>query len=155
MNIYNHRKDPKDERDFKLSDFLKTATVPTRAVDLRLSKQTPPILNQGNLGSCAGNELSNALRFCLENEHQKVFQPSRLYIYYFGRVLDGSDPTQDTGITIRSGLKAIAQYGAPTELDLPYDITKFAQKPSAAIQQDAKKYVSHFKYLLLYREKST
>jgi C1A family cysteine protease len=58
------------------------------------------------------------------------YQPSRLFIYYFARLLDGTLLASDAGITIRNGLQAIKRFGVPPENIWPYDITKFAIQPS-------------------------
>lgn len=146
--VFNHQPDTQDTRDIKLSSHLELESIIVpRSVDLRLTEQTPPILNQGKLGACAGNQLSNCLRFCLEKHHQSVFQPSRLFIYYFGRLLDNSDITKDTGITLRSGLKSIEKYGTPTELEVPYRIQHFAKEPTKQAKINALKYIKNFRYL--------
>jgi hypothetical protein len=101
------------------------------AYDIRHVKKVPAILDQSFLGDCVGNEVSNALRFCLENEKLIDFQPSRLFIYYFGRLLDGEiDLSQDTGMSISSAFRSVVKYGVCDEKIYPYDITKFSIKPS-------------------------
>ena len=128
--IYNHIPDPVDERDHKFSIVHAPAVLPSH-FDLRPLHNVPAILDQQNLGSCAPNEISEAMKYCLKEEGTNVFQPARLYIYYFARLLDGSSVEEDTGITIRSGLKSIQQYGVCGETYLPYDISKFRDKPSS------------------------
>ena len=146
--IYNHKKDQEDVRDLIFTSEFHSLNILPIEFDLRTTGFVPPILDQGNLGCCAGNEISNAMKFCLEKEHSVIFQPSRLFIYYFGRVLDGSPSNQDTGITIRNGLKSIQKYGCCTEIpDWPYDITKYTQKPPLNCIVDAKKHIPQFKYL--------
>lgn len=124
---YNHLKDPEDPRD-----YLFKVSKPIPIPESFTLQNLPEILDQGQLGSCCANELSNALKFLLTKEHQTVFQPSRLFIYYFARKIDNSDTNQDTGITIRGGMKSIATYGVCWENTWPYDITKFTIKPSQA-----------------------
>ena len=117
--------------------------------DLRTtSPSIPPILDQGNLGACGANELSSALRYCLAKQALPDFQPSRLFIYYFARLLDGSPLSEDSGITIRSGLKAIQHFGAPPEALWPYDIARFFVHPSKDAFSKAKaRGVQSFRYL--------
>lgn len=149
MRIYNHKRDLFDERDLKFSEehhVCETAALPA-SFDLRSIGYMPPILDQGPIGTCAANELSNGLRYCLEKEHGVVFQPSRLFIYWYGRVLDGSNTNEDTGITIRNGLKAIQKYGAPPEFYEPYDVHKFTVAPSQQAVQHAALHRKAFNYL--------
>ncbi len=106
-------------------------------VDLR--PHCPPVYDQGQLGSCTGNAIAGAVQF--EREKQQLspdFIPSRLFIYYGERVIEGTVGT-DSGAQIRDGIKVVSHLGVPPETDWPYDITKFAQKPPAAAYSDALK----------------
>ena len=53
--------------------------------------------------------------------------PSRLFIYYNERVIEGTVGS-DAGAQIRDGIKVVAKQGVPPETDWPYDIAKFAQQ---------------------------
>jgi C1A family cysteine protease len=99
--------------------------LPT-AVDLR--PECPPIYDQGDLGSCTANGIAAAIEFDQRKQHSKEFIPSRLFIYYNERAMEGT-VNQDSGAQIRDGIKAVAKLGAPPETEWPYDITKFTQKP--------------------------
>jgi C1A family cysteine protease len=108
--------------------------MPTK-VDLRPS--CPPVFNQGQLGSCTANAIGNAHRFDqLKQNKGKSFAPSRLFIYYNERDMEGT-VGEDSGAMIRDGIKSIAQLGVCDEKDWPYVITKFTNKPSATCYQDA------------------
>lgn len=61
-------------------------------------------------------------------------------MYYNERVLEHS-VSQDAGAMIRDGVKTLAKEGSCTERLLPYDVRKFAVKPSAACYADARKRV--------------
>jgi C1A family cysteine protease len=100
------------------------------SVDLR--PQCPPVYDQGQLGSCTGNAIAGAIQFNQMKENLKpVFAPSRLFIYYNERAMEGTVAT-DSGAQIRDGIKSVATIGAPPETMWPYDITKFANKPPAS-----------------------
>jgi C1A family cysteine protease len=104
-------------------------------VDLRPA--CPPVLNQGQLGSCTANAIANAHRFDqMKQNKAKVFPPSRLFIYYNERSMEGT-VGQDSGAMIRDGIKSIAQLGVCGEKDWPYSVAKFANKPPAACYTDA------------------
>lgn len=108
------------------------------SVDLR--PQCPPVYDQGQLGSCTSNAIAGAVEFDLLKEQQKrIFVPSRLFLYYNERVIEGTQDT-DSGAEIRDGIKSVASQGDCPEDLWPYDITKFAVKPPAQCYQSAKQY---------------
>lgn len=149
LKKYNLKKDVPDSRDFMLKvEKLKIDVTKTpQRYDLRSTKLLPPILDQSNLGSCGPNHISNALRYCLHKEKLSVFQPSRLFIYYFSRLVDNLLLNQDTGITIRGGLKAVQKYGSCSENIWPYIVSKFKEKPPDISITEAKKHINGFKYI--------
>jgi len=55
--------------------------------------------------------------------------PSRLFIYYNERFLEGT-VNQDAGAAIGDGAHALNMYGACSEESWPYDAPKFTTKPS-------------------------
>jgi C1A family cysteine protease len=112
------------------------AKGPPKSVDLR--SKCPPIYDQGQLGSCTGNGVAAVVEFDQRKQGIKEFIPSRLFIYYNERVIEGT-VNQDSGAQIRDGIKVVATLGAPPEKDWPYDISKFADKPPAKAYSDAKK----------------
>lgn len=119
-----------NEQKFCIEHHTSTSTLPS-TFDLRTAfpNISLPILDQLSLGACCANEISNAMRFCLEKEKLHVFQPSRLFIYYFGRLFEGSDVHQDTGLSISGACSSISKYGTCSENDWDYDITKFTVQP--------------------------
>jgi C1A family cysteine protease len=106
------------------------------AIDLR--PKCPPIYNQGQLGSCTANGIAAAIEFDQGKQRKKEFTPSRLFIYYNERAIEGTIP-QDSGAQVRDGIKSVATLGAPPESDWPYNIKKFADKPPPVAYADAKK----------------
>ena len=108
--------------------------LPT-SIDLR--PKCPPIYNQGQLGACTGNGIAGAIQFDQMKQGKKAFTPSRLFIYYNERVMEGT-VSQDSGAQVRDGIKSVATLGAPPETDWPYDIKKFAEAPPAKAYSDAK-----------------
>jgi C1A family cysteine protease len=91
----------------------------------------PPIYDQGELGSCTANAIAAGFAFQLFDQELPVINPSRLFIYYNERAVEGSIST-DAGAVIADGVKAVNTLGVPDESLWPYDITKFAVKPSDA-----------------------
>lgn len=98
-----------------------------------------PVYDQGQLGSCTSNSCANALRQLYgKKEGLGLFLPSRLFIYYNGRVLANAPIDQDTGLSITGAYESVQSYGvAPENTDWPYDISKFTLKPNSKSYSDA------------------
>ena len=95
-------------------------------VDLRPENGGFPIFNQGHLGSCTANALAAAFHFTLhkmtvENHPEfKDFTPSRLFIYYNERYVEGS-VGKDAGASLRDGIKVMEKMGVCPESVWKYD----------------------------------
>jgi C1A family cysteine protease len=105
-------------------------------VDMRV--QCPAVYNQGNLGSCTANAIAGAFQFELMRQKLPVFNPSRLFIYYNERVLEGQVKV-DSGAQLRDGVKSVAKQGVCDEAGWPYIESKFAAKPTKTLYTKAKK----------------
>jgi C1A family cysteine protease len=123
-----------DPRDARLQ-IDHVATLPVK-VDLTHSGNLPPIYDQGQLGSCTAQAIAGALDYQNHRQSSTFQTPSRLWIYYQERVIEGT-VDQDAGAMIRDGIKVVNKLGAPPEVDWPYDISTFAQAPSARAVADA------------------
>jgi C1A family cysteine protease len=133
---YGWRPDSPDMRDFLLA--VEPAKALRRSVSLRSTM--PAVYDQGQLGSCTANSIGAILEFNeLKQDESDAATPSRLFIYYNERAMEGTIP-QDSGAEIRDGIKSVAQLGAPPETAWPYVITKFARKPSATAYKQALKH---------------
>lgn len=111
-----------------------TELAVTKRVDLR--PETPPIYNQGDLGSCTANALAAAFDFDRRKQGQPFMTPSRLFIYWNERYMEGTVDT-DSGARLRDGIKSLHVLGAAPESDCPYIIANFRKKPSAKSYADA------------------
>ena len=130
-----------DHRDKVYSaPFVHAAQLPP-GVDLRSG--CPPVYDQGQLGSCTGNAIAAAIEFDqMKQKQSDVFVPSRLFIYYNERVMEGT-VGQDAGAMIRDGIKSVNKLGAPHEKLWPYSDANpgpFTKKPSSAAYTDALKH---------------
>lgn len=132
---YGWLPDVPDQRDHLYASPRKVlAALPTK-VDLR--PQCPPVLDQGDIGSCTANAISNAHRFDnIKIGGSKDFVPSRLFIYYNERAMERTI-NSDSGAMIRDGIKSIAKQGVCSETTWAYDIPKFTKKPNAAAYKEA------------------
>jgi C1A family cysteine protease len=108
--------------------------------DLRNSGHLPSIWDQSRLGSCVPHGTLRALVFDLSKQGDvptpDAFMPSRLFDYYNGRVLEDT-VSEDSGLTITDGVKAINKWGAPAESEWPYEINRFTEKPPEQAYTDA------------------
>jgi len=126
---YGWRPQLPDHRDFQFAVEPHVLKALPPKVDLRPT--CPPIVDQGQLGSCTANAIAAAHRFDQIKQKATVnFEPSRLFIYYNERVIEGT-VKQDAGAEIRDGIKTLNQLGACTETTWPYVISKFKTKPTA------------------------
>jgi C1A family cysteine protease len=129
---YHWVKDIIDTRDHP---YQLTNTEQSNIVDLR--QYCSLIENQGNLGSCTGNAIAGAIEL-LHKKQKRTLDISRLFIYYYERVLIGT-VNYDSGAYIRDGIKVCYKYGAPTENLWPYNISKFRTVPPKTALIDAAK----------------
>jgi C1A family cysteine protease len=88
------------------------------------------------LGSCTANAIGGAIEFDRMKQKLTDFVPSRLFIYYNERLIEGT-VNSDSGAQIRDGIKTVASQGVCPEPEWPYDITKFTTKPPAKAYKDA------------------
>jgi C1A family cysteine protease len=134
---YGWVRDIPDQRDLLYAPPPQISAALPAQVDLRA--QFPPPYDQGALGSCTANAIAGALQFLEGKEGAAApIMPSRLFIYYNERVLEGS-AASDSGAQIRDGIKTVARDGFCPEAEWPYDIAAFATKPSARCYGDALK----------------
>ncbi len=136
-----------DHRDRLYSAPVETLqSLPSQA-DLRPG--CPPVYDQGELGSCTANAIAGGLEFLqLKEGLAPVFTPSRLFIYYNERAMEGTVAT-DSGASLRDGIKSVGAQGAPPESDWPYDVAQFAEQPPQSAYQAAVKSKALLYYSLL------
>jgi C1A family cysteine protease len=122
-------------RDMRVSHPPRNLANLPRSVDLR--SKMPPIVDQGELGSCVGCALAAAMQFNqLKQKPQWNYCPSRLFIYYNARGIQGTT-SEDSGCQIRDAIKTVASFGVCREDLCPYDIDKFQIKPSVKAYKNA------------------
>lgn len=135
------------------STFISPVQTPSQ-VDLTTLPYYPSAYDQGDLGSCTANAVAFAYQFdVLKKNANDPFMPSRLFLYFCERFLDQSnyDPyasppltnapafsttqglalTDDSGSQDFQGIDVLQLYGVCNESLWPYDVTAFAQIPSA------------------------
>ena len=111
------RPDPRD-RQLRAPAFANPAPRP-KSKDL--SSLFPPAYDQMALSSCTANAISAAVQYARRvNRRPDDFIPSRLFIYFMERKMEGTIYT-DFGAQIRDGIVAVATTGVPPEDKWPYD----------------------------------
>lgn len=100
-------------------------------VDLSTQADMPPVYAQGDLNSCTGNAIAAAVDFDNHVQTQQFLGPSRMWIWYQARVIEGT-AGQNVGVQIRDGAKVVASLGVCPESDWPYDPAADTQAPPQA-----------------------
>jgi C1A family cysteine protease len=152
------KRDLPDPRDHKFSVARLTLQALPSKVDLAPAF---PVYDQGQIGSCTANALAAAVQFDrIKNQQGPDFVPSRLFIYYNERSIEGDIPL-DGGAYLRDGMKSLSQQGVCPETDWNYQPTppateggpfpvgsKPATQPPQACYDEAVKYrITNYKAL--------
>jgi C1A family cysteine protease len=133
-HAYGHIPDRRDQRDHLYAAPQSILCSLPTSVDLR--PQCAPVMDQGQLGSCTANSISAALEFDQKKQGLPDARPSRLFIYYNERSMEGTVGS-DSGAMIRDGIKSVNRQGACPETMWTYDISQFTVKPTIACYQNA------------------
>jgi len=96
------------------------------------------VYDQGHLGSCTANAIGAGYHFCMILQGTKEFTPSRLFIYFNERSMEGT-VGEDSGAYIRDGIKSVHKIGVCSETLWPYAEDKFTVKPSPPCYEQAVK----------------
>jgi C1A family cysteine protease len=123
----------KDKRTRKL---LRTHLPVPSVVDW--SSILPPCYEQSQLGSCTANAIAGAIQFLQAVQKEPLVMPSRLFIYYNERVMEGTVDS-DAGAEIMDGIKSVNKQGVCPESEWPYDESALTTQPSPACYTDASK----------------
>lgn len=98
--------------------------------------EMPPPYDQGQLGSCTANAVAGAVQYDALLRGKDYGIPSRLFLYYEERRLEGTI-NSDAGAIGRDGFRVAKNEGVPPETDWPYDTQRFASKPPPSAYSDA------------------
>jgi C1A family cysteine protease len=146
---YGWTPDLPDARDHIYSAARPALTALPPTADL--TAQCPPVYDQGQIGSCTANAIAAAFGFDVLKQGLPAFDPSRLFIYYNERAMEGH-VGYDSGAAIRDGVKSVHTLGVCSESEWPYDDTpatsdggpfpagaRDGEKPPASAYADALK----------------
>lgn len=142
---YGWKQSKPDPRDHKLKT-INPAVYNSLPASVDLRQYVPEVLDQGDLQSCTANSISMAIRVARAIQKLPDLQPSRLFIYYNERLLEGT-VDQDAGAELRDGAKVVATYGAPAESVWAYVDNNLYVEPSkeayeSAVQDEVNKYLA-------------
>lgn len=105
--------------------------------EVNLIPKFPPVYDQGALGSCTANAILAGYEYTMNKENEPYVQMSRLGLYWMERNEEHpNDMSSDTGAQIKTGVNITHNKGVGLEVLYPYDISKFAEKPSDAFFDD-------------------
>ena len=137
------KRDTPDERDFVFAPKYKLEPLP-ETTERKNFKSFPFRWDQDRIGSCTGHGGSAGFIKALITNDQPIFEPSRLFAYYNARTDDCKN--EDSGASIRDTIKGLNRYGLCKEKTWPYDIYKFANKPSSEAYVEGEKHQVLFYY---------
>jgi len=126
-----------DARDYLFA--APQATLADLPLKIDLRAKCPPVYDQGQLGSCTANAIGAAFEFVQMREELEPLTPSRLFIYYNERKIEGTIG-QDSGAMIRDGIKSVNKLGVCPEEMWAYDIARFTEQPPKPAYTEASRH---------------
>lgn len=136
--------EPPKQKDWKFSESpWANAPIKQQSTKRRENGLLAPIMDQGPIGSCVGCSSAYGVAYLThvdkDAKHSSVF--SALYQYYMARTFtDPSYATVDSGAFIRDSMDSLRVNGIPLESQYKYNAKKWAAKPSATVQKEAKRW---------------
>lgn len=115
-------------------------SVPEKLPDeIDLSTTIDWIYDQGKEGSCTGQSSASLAKFVWRKDLQKDVNPSRNFIYWCERDLEG-DTDQDAGADLHDGMKVLQQTGFCLEETWDYNDRTMLVKPPLGCYTQAQGY---------------
>ena len=135
---WNHNETMSEEDETKFAYKVMNYHTNLAAIkEIDLTPKFPPVYDQGALGSCTANAIIGAYEYTINKENETYVPMSRLGLYWMERNKEHPDDmTTDTGAQIKTGVNITHDNGVGLETLCPYDISKFAEKPSDAFFDD-------------------
>ena len=139
-------RDTPDSRDHPYVPPPKILANLPKSVDL--TDWLPPVYNQGTINSCTVNAIAAAIVFDeIKGGAKHVPTPSRLFIYYNERAMEGK-ADQETGGQLRDGNKSVSNQGACVETLWPYLKANVLVKPPKSCYSRAKKFSLEYQRMM-------
>ena len=89
---------------------------------------------QLTLGSCVGQSCKKAAEIL----DGRPIQLSAMGAYHHGRIESGFSATEDRGVYPEAAMRAMRKYGIGSAAELPYDVARFGEEPSATYLEQAR-----------------
>lgn len=138
-HLYGWKRNTPDHRDAAYT----IAATPLRSLPPSAGPVSymPKIEDQGQEGSCTGNAGSSVIELLRKKSGLPEVQYSRQGLYFATRVrIEGRDPSEDSGASIRDTMKAMCTYGVGPEDLYPYTPENFSKEPGEAYWAEAQKH---------------
>lgn len=152
MNTQGWLPDLPDHRDYSLVDHPGTGPLMCRlrqpgdeSGQFDASEYCSPVEDQGRLGSCTANAVVGLVEYLERRAGKPHVDGSRLFNYRVSRTMLGWNG--DTGMHIRTAMKALCAFGVPPERYWPYDVARLDDEPGAFVYA----YARSFRALRYYR----
>jgi hypothetical protein len=97
-------------------------------IDMRSNAGCPEVLNILNINTSSISTVCNVIRFLMKKKSINNYLPSRLYLYYFTRLIENK-LDKNLEVKVKNIFKCINTYGICLEKDYSYDISKVNIKP--------------------------
>lgn len=123
--------EPYDPRDYEFKMGYRGVELPIK-VDMRPGM--PPIFKQDH-SDCTANVTASQ---CWYIDKTDPFEPSRLFIYYNSRRIEGTTD-EDGGAYIRDSIKSVVKWGFCSTNDWPYKKGNLYKKPNKKAYDNALK----------------
>jgi C1A family cysteine protease len=139
---YGWLPDPPDQRDHLYA--APSQILGELPSETDLTGQCPAVYDQGDLNSCTAAAIGAAIAFARLKQQLTSLNPSRLFIYYNERAIEGN-VRSDAGASIRDGIKSVATQGVCSEEMWTYNPANFAMRPprkcyASAVQHKVESY---------------
>ena len=95
--------------------------------DLRDENLLPPAEDQGPLNSSCAFAVLGMVEYLERRYSGRALEPSKLFLYQLALKLSGS--RGDSGVSLRTTLKALSRFGTPPARFWPYDRNRFETNP--------------------------
>lgn len=137
---YGWHRQKRDDFNLRYALPRPDTRLPTKS---DLTDMLPDCWDQGQTSSCTAHGIAGALWAAQVRESMTPVMPSRLFLYYNEREMEG-DPQEDDGAEILDGIKVCNRQGIVPETWWPFDESKVLTKPGPEVYKQAIENRIHF-----------
>jgi len=129
LNLTPSRKDARDHV-VRFGQTTEQGLGVSLPPSVNLAATCPPVFDQGSIGSCTANAAGTMYSQVLNQMTRSVLIPSRLYIYWNTRSLEGTT-SRDVGATLRGTMRSLARFGVCRENTWIYQRSNLFRRPNS------------------------